>query len=171
MLKLTCATKCSNIHMHPQIHSLNFTLTLAVLPGAAVSYLERGTATLEPRYCRNLRDRWGWVVLIPFPFLPNVSLLSLTHSARPRTEECPSLSPPLVTLSSQAFSLDSPMNPWEKKVPNSIREQILWFPNSKEHLVHVLAGGCVYYSWSFAPSRLEHHPWSLPTCVTAPGGL
>ena len=47
MLKLICATKCSNIHMHPQIHSqdnLHFTLTLAVLRGAALPHLKRGTA-------------------------------------------------------------------------------------------------------------------------------
>ena len=46
MLKLTYATKCSNLHMHPQIHSQDsqhFTLTLAVLPGTVVSHLERGT--------------------------------------------------------------------------------------------------------------------------------
>ena len=39
MLKPICATKCSNIHMHPQIHSqdsLHFTLTLVVLHGVAL---------------------------------------------------------------------------------------------------------------------------------------
>ena len=38
MLKLICATKCSNNHKHPQIHnqdSLHFTITLAVLHGAS----------------------------------------------------------------------------------------------------------------------------------------
>ena len=38
MLKLICATKCSNNHKHPQIHSqdnLHFTITLAVLRGAS----------------------------------------------------------------------------------------------------------------------------------------
>ena len=38
MLKLICATKCSNNHKHPQIHSqdsLHFTFTLAVLRGAS----------------------------------------------------------------------------------------------------------------------------------------
>ena len=37
MLKLICATKCSNNHKHPQIHSqdnLHFTITLAVFQGA-----------------------------------------------------------------------------------------------------------------------------------------
>ena len=60
MLKLTCATKCSNIHMHPQIHSqdsLNFTLALAVLTSAALPHLKRGTPAV--RHCRDLSDRWG----------------------------------------------------------------------------------------------------------------
>ena len=38
MLKLICATKCSNNHKHPQIHSqdsLHFSITLAVLRGAS----------------------------------------------------------------------------------------------------------------------------------------
>ena len=46
MLKLICATKCSNNHMHPQIHSqdsLQFTITLVVLRGAALSHLKRGS--------------------------------------------------------------------------------------------------------------------------------
>ena len=46
MIKLIYATKCSNKHMHPQIHSqdsLHFTLTLAVLRGAALSHLKRGS--------------------------------------------------------------------------------------------------------------------------------
>ena len=50
MLKLICAIKCSNNHMHPQIHSqdsLHYTITLAVLRGAALSHLKRGTAALE----------------------------------------------------------------------------------------------------------------------------
>ena len=62
MLKLICASKCSNIHMHPQIHSqdsLHFTLTLAILRGAALPHLKRGTATLETRHYHDLSDRWG----------------------------------------------------------------------------------------------------------------
>jgi hypothetical protein len=55
-------------------------------------------------------------------------------------------------LELSSFPLWFPINPWEKKIPNLIREQIHWFPNSKEHLVHVLAGGCICYSWSLAPS-------------------
>ena len=53
MLKLICATKCSNNHMHPQIHSqdsLYFTITIAVLRGAALPHLKRGTAALESRH-------------------------------------------------------------------------------------------------------------------------
>jgi hypothetical protein len=66
-------------------------------------------------------------------------------------------------LELSSFSIDFSINPWEKKVPKVIREQIHWFPKPKEHLVHVLADGCVCYSWSFAPSRLERCPVSLPT--------
>ena len=50
MLKLTCVTKCSNNHTHPQIHSqdsLHFTITLVVLRGAALPHLKRGAAALE----------------------------------------------------------------------------------------------------------------------------
>ena len=46
MFKLICATKCSNNHKHSQIHSqdsLYFTITLAVLRGAALSHLKRGS--------------------------------------------------------------------------------------------------------------------------------
>ena len=60
MLKVTCATKCSNIHMHPQIHnqdSQNF--TLAILTGAALPHLKRGTAALKPWHCHDLSDYWG----------------------------------------------------------------------------------------------------------------
>ena len=49
MLKLICATKCSNNHMHPQIHSqdsLHFTITLAVLHGAALPHLSHSTRKL-----------------------------------------------------------------------------------------------------------------------------
>ena len=53
MLKLICATKCSNKHMHSQIHSqdsLHFTITLDVLRGAALSHLKRGTDALESQH-------------------------------------------------------------------------------------------------------------------------
>ena len=46
MLKLIYATKCSNNHMHPQIHSqdsLHFTITHAILHGAALPQLKRGS--------------------------------------------------------------------------------------------------------------------------------
>jgi len=60
MLKLTYATKCSNLHIHPQLlsqDSQHFTLTLAVLPDATVPHLERGTAAV--RHCHDLSDHWG----------------------------------------------------------------------------------------------------------------
>ena len=112
MLKLICATKCSNIHMHPQIHSqdsLHFTLTLDVLRGAALPHLKGGTAALEPWHYRDLSDRWGLGVFIPFLFLPNGYLLPPAYSSTPKTEKEPPLSlPPLVTLSPQANPLISP---------------------------------------------------------------
>ena len=43
MLKLRCATKCSNNHKYPQIHSqdsLHFSITLAVLRGASSDSLD-----------------------------------------------------------------------------------------------------------------------------------
>ena len=70
ILKLICATKCSNIHMHPQIHSqesLHFTLTLVVLRGAALPQCD--TAAVEPRHCHDSSDRWGMrgIYTLPLP--------------------------------------------------------------------------------------------------------
>ena len=154
MLKQTCATKCSNLHMHPQIHSqdsLHFTLTLAILPGAALPHLKRGTAALKPRHCHDLSDRWGWRVFISILFLPNGYLLSSAHSNSSKNRKW-ALSPSISDLEPSSKSMDFLINPWEKRVQNSIREQLHWFLNSKEHLVHVLANGCVCYSWSLASS-------------------
>ena len=132
---------------------------------AALSQISRGTTMTY----LTIRTMGG----IYTSSLPSQRSSCMPSSFRPAGPDlCSlSLSSPLVTLSSQAFLFDFPINPWEKKVPNSIREQIHWFPNSKEHLVHVLASGCVCYSWSLAPSRLKRGPWSLPTCVAALGGL
>ena len=84
MLKLTCATKCSNIYMHPQIHSqdsLHFTLTLR---SVALPHLKRDTAAV--RHYRDLSDRWGLGVFIPFPFIPDGTLPLLPHFSTPKTE-------------------------------------------------------------------------------------
>ena len=54
MLKLICAIKCSNNHMHPQIHSqdsLHFTIILTVLQGASSDSpdpLGAGSGSLDP---------------------------------------------------------------------------------------------------------------------------
>ena len=112
MVKLTCATRCSNIHMHPQIHSqdsLNFTLTLVVWTGAALPHLKRGTTALEPRHWRDLSDRWGLGVFIPFPFLPNSSLPLLPHFSTPKIEQELSLSPSIVDLKPPSKSIDFPI--------------------------------------------------------------
>ena len=52
MLKLTCATKWSILHIHPQLlsqDSQHFTLTLIVLPSVALPHLKRGTTAV--RHC------------------------------------------------------------------------------------------------------------------------
>ena len=62
MLKLACGTNCSILSIHPQLlgqDSQYFTHTLAVLPGAVVPHLERGTATVEPWHYRDLTNHWG----------------------------------------------------------------------------------------------------------------
>jgi hypothetical protein len=97
-----------------------------------------------------------------FP-LALTSLLLPQRFIRLRTDQCSSLSPPLAHLELPSNSIDFTINPWEKMCQNLIREQFYWFPKFKEHLVHVLAGGCVCYSWSFAPSRRERRPMSLPS--------
>ena len=129
-----------------------------------------GTAALKPRHCHDLSDRWGWGGIYTHP-LPPQRLSSSCRFSHAQTEKELSLSPSIVDLNPPSKSIDFPINPWWKRVQNSIREQVHWFPNSKEHLIHVLAGGCVCYSWSLAPSRLERRPWSLPTYVAALGGL
>ena len=129
------------------------------------------------RHCRTWTKTLPWLkwplgagdYLYPSPFsLMALCLFFLTQAHLNRKEP---LSPSIVDLEPSSKSIDFPINPWEKRVQNLIREQLHWFLNSKEHLVHVLASGCVCYSWSLAPSQLEHRPWSLPTCVGAPRGL
>ena len=61
MLKLICATKCSNNHKHPQIHSQDsphFTITLPILCSAVLSYLKRGTDALESRHKEASAPGW-----------------------------------------------------------------------------------------------------------------
>ena len=101
MFKLICATNCSNNYMHPQIHSqdsLHFTLTLAVLCGATLPHLKRGTAALEPRHRRDLSDRWGLGGIYTLPLPPNGSLPLLPHSSSSKTERSLFLSPSIVDL-------------------------------------------------------------------------
>ena len=160
MLELTCATKCSILHLHPQLlsqDSQHFTLTLAVLPGAIVLHLERGTAVVQHYRTWAMalpRLKWplGLGVLIPFP-LPPQHLSSLSHSfSSSKNRRVPFSLSSIGDLELPSILPWFPHQSLREKVPNSIREQILWFPYSKEHLVHGLAGGCVYYSWSLAPS-------------------
>ena len=79
--------------MHPQIHSqdsLHFTLTLAVLRGAALPHLKRGTTAVR-HYC-DLSDRWGLGGIYTLPLPPNGSLPLLPHSSSSKTERSLSLS-------------------------------------------------------------------------------
>ena len=173
MVKLICATKCSNIYMHHQINSqesLHFTLTLAVLRGAALPHLKRDTTAV--RHSRTWATALTWLkwplgaggYLYPSPSSPTALCLFFLTLARSKQKGA-SLSPSIVDLEPSSKSTDFPINLWEKRVQNSTREQLHWFLNFKEHLVHVLTDGCVCYSWILAPSRLERRPWSLPTCV------
>ena len=124
------------------------------------------------QHCRDLSDRWGLggIYTLTLNFQQYSDSFSSLQHAQNRAGAL-SLSLSIVDLKPSSKSIDFPINPWGKRVQNLIREQLHWFPNCKEHLVHVLAGGCVCYSWSLAPSQLEHHLWSLPTCVAALGGL
>ena len=115
----------------------------------------------------------AWGIYI-FPFLsqryihidrqtnqPALFFLTSAHSKQSRSSL--SLSHSIVDLKPPSISIDFSINPWGKRVHNLIREQLHWFLNSKEHLVHFLAGGCVCYSWSLAASRLERRLASLPS--------
>ena len=131
-----------------QDSQLNNSFTLAVLLGAAVPHLERGTVALRVAL-PHLSNRWEAGGYLYFSLS---SITSLSSFPTVQTDEnqqvlifslsllhwCPS--------SSQAFPLTSPSILEKKKVSKVIREQLHRFPKPKEHLVHVLAGGCVCYS-------------------------
>ena len=127
-------------------------------------HLERGTTVLEPRHRCDLSDRWGLggIYTLTLNFQQYSDSFSSLQHAQNRAGAL-SLSLSIVDLKPSSKSIDFPINPWGKRVQNLIREQLHWFPNSKDHLVHVLVDGCVCYSWSLAPSRLEHRPVSLPS--------
>ena len=110
MLKLICATKCSILHMHPQIHSQDsqhFTLTLTILLGAAVPHLERGTAAV-----RHYRT---WTTALPWLKWPLGLGGTYTFSL------------PLQHLSSLAHSFSSFKN---RRVPFSL---LHWWPWAPKH--------------------------------------
>ena len=91
-------------HTHASSDSQPRQSTLHSYPCCLAWY---GTAALEERHYRDLSDRWGLGVFIPFPFLPNGTLHLLSHSRSSKTESSPSLLP-LVTLSPQANPLIFP---------------------------------------------------------------
>ena len=140
MLKLTYATKCSKFHIHPHFLSQDnqlTTLTLAVLPGVAVQHLERGINA--ERYCHAWAAALLWLkwplegrgVFILFPFLPTSLPFFPNGSVRPKTEKCSSLSPPLVTLSSQASPLISPSILERKMSQTRLESRSFDFPTQK----------------------------------------
>ena len=113
--------------MHPQIYSqdsLHFTITLAVLPGAVVPHMKRGTAALELRHCRDLSDRWGLGGIYTFSLPPQCLSLLPTRSVRLEHNRVLFSLSSIGDLELPTFYIDFPINHW-KKVPNSIREQIL----------------------------------------------
>ena len=135
-----CNQVLNLIHIHPHLLSQDnhlFTVfTFVIWPGVAVLHLKRGTAA-ERHYCSWAtvlpRHNWplGWGVFIPLTLPSNGSSSTSTLQTDAQLLIYCSLSSPLVTLSSQAFLCDFSINPWEKRLQNSIREQIHWFPNSK----------------------------------------
>jgi hypothetical protein len=138
-----------------QDSQLNNSFTFAVLLGAAVPHLERGTATLK----WPLEGREYLYFLCPPP-----TALLLPHSFSSTEQSwCSSSLSSIVASQALKHSSDSTIKSWDKRQQNSSRELIHWFPKSKEHFVHVLADGCVRYSWSLAPSRLERCSVSLPS--------
>ena len=116
MLKPTCATKCSILHIYPQFHSQDiqhFTLTLAVLPGVAVPHMKRGTAAERHyRTWATVLPRLKWPLgvrgyLYPSSSSPMSLFLLLLISACLNKKGALSL-PPLLTSSPQANPLISP---------------------------------------------------------------
>jgi len=120
----------------------------------------RGTTALRA-VVPHLSNRWEAGGYLYFSLS---SITSLSSSPTVQTNEnqqvlissllhwCPS--------SSQAFPLTSPSILERKRCQKWLESSSTDF-QSLEHLVHVLAGGCACYSWSLAPSQLEHHPVSL----------
>ena len=127
MLKPTCATKCSILHT-------SILKSSAMIACSTLFYLccqaWCGTAALEVWLCRRAKLPWLiWPlgpreVFIHLPFPHNSLVPRQVFQIDTFWLSSCSLYPPLVSKSSQAFPCDFLINPWEKKVPNSIREQI-----------------------------------------------
>ena len=141
-LAKVCNQVLNLIHIHPQLLSQDshlFTIfTLAVLPGVATPHLKRGATTMRHyRSSAATLQQLNWPLgLGEYLYLSHSSLSNGSSSSPSHLDRCHQLfghflSSPLVTLSSQAFFCDFPINPWEKRLQNSIREQILCFPKPK----------------------------------------
>ena len=134
MLKPTCATKYSILHT-------SILKSSAMTACSTLFYLCYqawcSSAPLEAHLCRRaalprVRRSTAMTYLtvgtqggIYTSFLPS-QLSSPRLALQTNTFWLSScfLSPPLVPKSSQSFRCDFPINPWEKKVPNLIREQM-----------------------------------------------
>ena len=79
-LAKVCNQVLNLLRIHPQLLNQDSQLinifTLAILPGAAVPHLKRGTTVVEPRHYRDLTDRWGLGVFILLLALSNSSTSS-----------------------------------------------------------------------------------------------
>ena len=165
MLKLICATKCSNIHMHPHIYSQD-SLYFISYP-CCLAWC--GTAALEPRHCRDLSDRWGLGGIYTLP-LPPQQLSASSSSLQHAQNRVGALSPSIVDLKPPSKSIDFPSIFEGKGSKTRLESSSIYSPTLKSTWF-TFWSVVICYSWSLAPSQLEHRPWSLPTCVVAPGGM
>ena len=100
------------------------------------------------------------------PSSPTATCSLLPHFSTPKTEQ-------ELSLSLHCWPQAPKQIYWflhqslRDKGPKLAKRASSLIPNSKKHLVHVLAGGCVCYSLSLAPSRLERRPVNLP-CLWQP---
>jgi hypothetical protein len=118
---LKCATKCSILY--------TYILSCSAKTANSTSFY---LLLSKARQCRDLFDCWDQG-RYSYPFSSLTIVFFNLWPFRPTPTELfvHSLSSPLVNLNSQAFFCDFPINPWEKRLQNSIREQIHWFSKSK----------------------------------------
>jgi hypothetical protein len=161
MYKLQCATMCSNTHQN----ILKPRLRQQTLQSHLLSCLGRAALPLKQAALPRLKMTIGAEGVFYLFLIPSNDNLAHFHDSTTRAA-------PLSPLQgSQAFL------PWFSS--KSLRD---WASNLRlrvaptdlqllEHMVHIKAGGLHLLLLELAHSRLERRPWSLPTCVAAPGGF